>query len=126
MVIPPMSCERAGRGFMIRPTEETTPRRVVRQEARHLGDREDHDKVEGELEGRDPLFVLGLPIALTLLPLRPPGFTCSSGTNCFTLSRSGFPNWEPVGPRHERGRVSRLRGGHVLADAAGADVALVS
>jgi hypothetical protein len=71
---------------------EATPRRAAREEGGHLGDGEDDDKVEEELEGRDPLFVLGLPIALT-----DPGHDSLRiqvfvGHELLTLSRSGFPN----------------------------------
>ncbi len=41
------------------PTQ-ATPGRIVREEARHLGDGEDHHEIEEQLQRRDPLFVLGL------------------------------------------------------------------
>jgi len=42
--------------------EETTPRRAVREESRHLRDREHEDEIEEELQGPDLLSALGLPI----------------------------------------------------------------
>jgi hypothetical protein len=46
------------------PAEDATPRRVVCEEARDLGDREDEGQVEEELERRDLVLVIVLERAL--------------------------------------------------------------
>ena len=38
----------------------------MREEARHLRDGEDDNEIEEELQGRDPLFALGLSIVHTV------------------------------------------------------------
>ena len=63
------------------PAEDSTPRRVVREQDRDLGDREHEDQVEEELERRDlvlvALLVLGVGHGHRL---RRPGSSCASVT----------------------------------------------
>ena len=44
--------------------EDAAPRRIVREQARDLGDREYEDEVEEELERRDLVLVVALQLAL--------------------------------------------------------------
>ena len=57
------------------PSEETSPGRVVREEARYLREGGDEDEIEEELEGRDPLTVLRRPVG----HVRSHPTTCSTG-----------------------------------------------
>ncbi len=88
------------------PFAEPRPPRVVRHLERHLGEREDEDQVEEELERRHPLLSRArrphLPpfgVHAVLLPESTHGLRTGAATILFVGSRLAWPTFlVPVGP----------------------------
>src|SRR5581483_11752802 len=68
------------------PAEDSTPRWIVREQARHLGDREHEDQVEEELERRDLVLGVVLELARSLRHRRPGAYSST-----IAAARTGEP-----------------------------------